>query len=546
MGASVLPAALGPAHDDPHFALSERFTKDGRKLYYKLSVIQQPERARACGSGPKSSADRRPVDPPPVVELRIFEGQTWQEAQQKDITFLYNANFFLFATLEHARIVAHGRVQTPAANQPPVLTGMPVSGMAYLDRPVEAGYFLFPDLSVRHEGCYRLRFNLYEQTKEERDKDSDDADSNLANLGVTAAAGGSFDFRMEVKSHDFVVYSAKKFPGLSESTQLSRVVAEQGCRVRIRRDVRMRRRDRKGGADHDGHEDEFSRKRTETPEARSDSRTRSMSGSVERTPYNAENQRRPSGVDYPPHFSAHQPSSAGHLQFFAGVTNSQYPQPQAYPQPSSMPPSPSYQSSQGAPYSHPSHPPTFTSTPQPSFANEPPSAQPYAPRNPSPRRELISYRRPSDDFSGHQPPQQLAPHPEYTDYSSMSSAGVGSKVTLPPIDVPKTPAPIATNGPPPSRIMPPLPSPTNVALPQLLPHPGTKPAAPTAPSLAPLMAPPVAGSKRTRDESFRYETEAPRYHNGAREDPQETDSDEGPLVYSRADGSRRVVSNHFG
>ena len=65
-------------------------------------------------------------------------------------------------------------MQTPAANTPPVLTGMPVSGMAYLDRPQEAGYFLFPDLSVRHEGRYRLTFNLYEQTKDEKDMDADE------------------------------------------------------------------------------------------------------------------------------------------------------------------------------------------------------------------------------------------------------------------------------------------------------------------------------------------------------------------------------------
>jgi hypothetical protein len=30
-----------------------RVTKEGRKLTYQLTVIQQPERARACGSGAK-------------------------------------------------------------------------------------------------------------------------------------------------------------------------------------------------------------------------------------------------------------------------------------------------------------------------------------------------------------------------------------------------------------------------------------------------------------------------------------------------------------
>ncbi|KAL5615295.1 hypothetical protein BROUX41_005344 [Berkeleyomyces rouxiae] len=215
----------------------ERRTKGGRLLRYRLTILQQPERARACGSGSKSAADRRPVDPPPVVELLIFDITNGQE---KDITFSYNVNFFLFATLEHARPMAHGRVQTPAATSPPVLTGMPVSGMAYLDRPTVAGYFLFPDLSVRHEGRYRLAFNLYEEIK-------DPADASIGHIEKSPDVGlePSFDWRMEAKSNAFTVYSAKKFPGLTESTLLSRTVADQGCRVRIRRDVRMRTRENK-------------------------------------------------------------------------------------------------------------------------------------------------------------------------------------------------------------------------------------------------------------------------------------------------------------
>ncbi|EHL03057.1 hypothetical protein M7I_1031 [Glarea lozoyensis 74030] len=210
-----------------------------RKLTYFINVIQQPERARACGSGAKSSADRRPVDPPPVVQLRIMEG----ENAENDITFAYDANFFLFATLESVRQIAHGRVH-PAPSQIPVLTGMPVSGMAYLDRPHEAGYFIFPDLSVRHEGYYNLSFNLYEQTKEAKDMDAEPSKSPGPAMPENELPAHSFHWRLTVKSQPFTVFSAKKFPGLAESTTLSRTVAEQGCRVRIRRDVRMRRRDK--------------------------------------------------------------------------------------------------------------------------------------------------------------------------------------------------------------------------------------------------------------------------------------------------------------
>lgn len=253
-----VPEALADRAHDEGVARLHRRTRGGRSLWYQMTVLQQPERARACGSGSKglllagsvvylnkkltvfaANSDRRPVDPPPVVELRIIEGQTVETG--RDVTFDYNANFFLYASLEQARPMAHGRVNTPAAINPPILTGVPVSGMAYLDRPAEAGYFIFPDLSVRHEGYYRLSFSLYETCKDESDADaSTEMPDPGASLGV--------DWRMEIKTRAFNVFSAKKFPGLMESTQLSKTVADQGCRVRIRRDVRMRKRDAKGGS----------------------------------------------------------------------------------------------------------------------------------------------------------------------------------------------------------------------------------------------------------------------------------------------------------
>ena len=210
--------------------------------------------------------------------------------------------------------------------------------MLFRSRPQEAGYFLFPDLSVRHEGRYRLTFNLYEETKEDEDKDVNSTDAP-AMPEMSTANGGSFDFRMEVKSQDFVVYSAKKFPGLTESTALSRVVAEQGCRVRIRRDVRMRRRDGKQGGDFDNAEADFERRprRTSTPDQRAADpyRERSMSGS-DRTPYSAvPPQRVPSSADYSPQYQTAPPPQGGHLQFLG--PSQAYPSQPAYP-----PPPPSY------------------------------------------------------------------------------------------------------------------------------------------------------------------------------------------------------------
>ena len=317
---------------------------------------------------PTASADRRPVDPPPVVELRILEGDA-----RNDITFSHNANFFLYTTLESARPIAQGRASNALPTPFPVLTGMPVAGMAYLDRPSPAGYFIFPDLSVRHEGKYRLSFNLFEELKEAKDADVESAVNNPDHpnnkllRSSPMAPQAHVHFRLEVKSEPFVVYSAKKFPGLAESTNLSRVVAEQGCRVRIRRDVRMRRRDTKPSKDFDDYEDDGSYSRA-TPDIYAQQpgveRARSISNaSVDnQSVYNPMEQRRLSnhdmtyyahnGYQHPPAVPLSQPVSnnySSHLSF-GGASATQYQTPV-------MPPSvsqpPQVYSSNGSSYQYP-------------------------------------------------------------------------------------------------------------------------------------------------------------------------------------------------
>ncbi|KAK0127775.1 velvet protein [Cadophora gregata f. sp. sojae] len=87
-----------------------------------------------------------------------------------------------------------------------------------------------------------------------------------------------FDWRLEIKSELFTVFSAKKFPGLAESTSLSRTVAEQGCRVRIRRDVRMRRREGKSNGEMEAQEEEY---RASRPIEQDSYQARSRSNSAE-------------------------------------------------------------------------------------------------------------------------------------------------------------------------------------------------------------------------------------------------------------------------
>jgi len=510
-------------------------------------VIQQPERARACGSGAKSSADRRPVDPPPVVELRIFEKTVdkWD-----DITFAYGANFFLFATLEVARPMAHGRVQQPSAPQIPVLTGMPVSGMAYLDRPKEAGYFIFPDLSVRHEGKYILSFNLYEETRSDSEQDVKDPKS----MGGIMSPDASFDWRLEIKSELFTVFSAKKFPGLAESTSLSRTVAEQGCRVRIRRDVRMRRRDGKGNGDMDAQEEDYrpSRPLEQDPYQ---SHSRGNSGSPDGRPEYQNGNRSGSNSPILPNIPGRGHLGFGERNDSSGAAPAQFATPSRFGPPQSQqfpPPQPTYQQ-QGPQYSTYGH-------------VQPPPAHPgygermYPSSAVESRREREVYENPDlrrASVASYQPtyPSQHGPAPPVdTNYNRQPWNGYASSpaipAQLPPLRTEKrdsiAPGPLAPIS------FAPLRSPTNERSERPAPGPYQYSGPTLAPAPAPLTpalpAEPMRnGGKRTYDSVFNSSASTRPLHNGMRpgsshgekpmvdEDDDEVDPNV-DMTYKRADG----------
>lgn len=313
-------------------------------------------------------------------------------------TFAHNANFFLFATLEHARPVAQARGM-PAPAPAPVLTGVPVSGMAYLDRPNPAGYFIFPDLSVRHEGRYRLRFGLYEHSNEE----------TSFNQSQDPLEPREFcTHRLDVKSKAFTVFSAKKFPGLAESTALSRIVAEQGCRVRIRRDVRMRRRnERVRGRD--------SEEMDETALLRAGRNGSTDQYDIENH-IQAQNAQQPPAPQYhqpppPPQYSMHRSNSldarkrSGSDVSVASVAENDQ-QPQRYNSTGGyMPPVTNH-------YQAPPPPPPPASQPQHlSFGSSTHSVQPPAPPPPAP---TYSQQPPAQDMygrGGYQGQYQAPPPP---------------------------------------------------------------------------------------------------------------------------------------
>lgn len=85
-------------------------------------------------------------------------------------------------------------------------------------------WFVLQDLSVRTEGVFRLHMRFIDV--------ADDTDGNTLNDGNAPVLASCF-------SDTFQVYSAKKFPGVVESTALSRAFATQGIKIPIRKDAKV-------------------------------------------------------------------------------------------------------------------------------------------------------------------------------------------------------------------------------------------------------------------------------------------------------------------
>ena len=99
---------------------------------------------------------------------------------------------------------------------------------------------MLQDLSVRTEGEFRLRFSFVNVGTPSLQNPPLSSNSpsiplppgqsaNYINTGKSQVLASCF-------SEPFMVYSAKKFPGVVESTDLSKVFAMQGIKIPIRKE----------------------------------------------------------------------------------------------------------------------------------------------------------------------------------------------------------------------------------------------------------------------------------------------------------------------
>ncbi|GAA6027967.1 hypothetical protein JCM8097_001805 [Rhodosporidiobolus ruineniae] len=176
---------------------------------YVLDVRQQPRQARMAGSGEK--ADRRPIDPPPIIRLRIRKphARATPQAQLVDAdltTPTLTHTLFMFASLVPEN--SEEELYDSEGGKSKLVAGSVVSSLFHLK---DQSCFVFPDLSVRTEGRWRFKMSLFE----------------LGEDGV--------HFCSSIMTDTFQVYSSKRFPGMGKSTELSKSFAQQGLKLRIRR-----------------------------------------------------------------------------------------------------------------------------------------------------------------------------------------------------------------------------------------------------------------------------------------------------------------------
>ena len=95
----------------------------------------------------------------------------------------------------------------------------------------EGVWFILQDLSVRTEGWFRLKMNFINvgSPVDTRSANGNEQPQQTINTKSSPVLASIF-------SQPFQVFSAKKFPGVIESTAISREFAKQGIKIPIRKE----------------------------------------------------------------------------------------------------------------------------------------------------------------------------------------------------------------------------------------------------------------------------------------------------------------------
>ncbi|TRM66928.1 velvet factor-domain-containing protein [Schizophyllum amplum] len=226
--ADALPAERAPRliGHPIHFA-SGPFA--GRTIRAALDEIQQAQLGRKY-----ARVDRRPLDPPPAVRLRLFEVYDLGTDREMEAEFGEYGDVLglgFVCTLDLFPL-PEGRSPGPYG-EPPVHR---VGGCAIYEsekatnalvgstfvQPTCVTFegrqtlvFVFSDLAVKHEGDFLLRYRVFD---------------------LFSLPRGHRDLAMQAECYGgvFHIYTTKDFPGLQPSTDLTKQFAKVGVRLNVR------------------------------------------------------------------------------------------------------------------------------------------------------------------------------------------------------------------------------------------------------------------------------------------------------------------------
>lgn len=170
----------------------------------QLHIRQQPKEAVLTVTGKEKT--RKPIDPPPIIELQV------DQHVDPYRSFLQNPYLFLAVTLWKA-----DKDEPSDRDVGSALTGTLTSSLHRLKdtHNKEGAFFVFGDISIKIQGTHRLHFSLFE------------------------FQNGQVQWLANTVSQRFKVVLPKDFKGMESSTQLSRTVADQGVRLRLRKEPRV-------------------------------------------------------------------------------------------------------------------------------------------------------------------------------------------------------------------------------------------------------------------------------------------------------------------
>ncbi|KAI8994390.1 velvet factor [Gaertneriomyces semiglobifer] len=186
-------------------------------------------------------ADRRPVDPPPILEVIAFGNQglepisveeschlvvhatLWSADGKEDRNIVVSPYYYITRSSDvEAKERKKGKKEDHA-DEPremvQTLVGTAVSSCLKLEDldGREGYYFVFHDLSIRTPGFYRMKFAL------------------CSVGGNNASPTTPFPVLATITSEVVQVFQPKKFPGLLTTTPLSECFAKQGVPIHVRK-----------------------------------------------------------------------------------------------------------------------------------------------------------------------------------------------------------------------------------------------------------------------------------------------------------------------